>query len=158
MSTARWIGLATTHVAMLALGFALGIYVLPILSAPGSPSVAEVQAATGAARFTAQFRRDLKDSDALHWGEGRVTIGSQGIGFEGTLAPGPAYKLYLAREFVETERDFLRVKPTAVALGDVKTFKNFVVPIPPGIDPAEYSAVIVWCEAFSQFITAAKYR
>jgi hypothetical protein len=45
-----------------------------------------------------------------------------------------------------------------IRIGDVKTFDNFVVPVPAGIDPAKYSAVIVWCETFSEFITAAKYR
>ena len=43
-------------------------------------------------------------------------------------------------------------------VGDVKTFENFVVPIPAGIEPAKYKAVVVWCETFAQFITAAKYR
>jgi hypothetical protein len=45
-----------------------------------------------------------------------------------------------------------------VRVGDVRTFENFVVPVPPGIEPARFSAVIVWCEAFSEFITAASYR
>ena len=45
-----------------------------------------------------------------------------------------------------------------VRVGDVKTFENFVVPVPAGIEPAKFSTVIVWCETFSQFITAAKYR
>jgi hypothetical protein len=45
-----------------------------------------------------------------------------------------------------------------VRVGDVKTFKNFVVPMPESVDPNRYSAVVVWCETFSQFITAAKYR
>jgi hypothetical protein len=40
----------------------------------------------------------------------------------------------------------------------VKTFDNFLVPLPVGVDPARYSAVIVWCETFGQFITAARYR
>ena len=64
----------------------------------------------------------------------------------GKLAPGPDYKLYLSPEFVETEADFLRLKPKMVRVGDVKTFENFIVPVPAGVDPARYSAVIVWCE------------
>jgi hypothetical protein len=43
-------------------------------------------------------------------------------------------------------------------IGDVRTFENFVVPVPEGIDPAAYNTVIVWCESFGEFITAAKYR
>ena len=51
-------------------------------------------------------------------------------------APGPDYKLYLSPEFVETEADFERLKPGMVRVGDVKTFKNFLVPVPESIDPA----------------------
>ena len=80
------------------------------------------------------------------------------ITLAGRLAPGPDYKLYLSPEFVETEADFLRLKPRMARVGDVRTFENFVVPVPPAIDPAGYSAVVIWCERFGQFITAAKYR
>lgn len=45
-----------------------------------------------------------------------------------------------------------------VRVGDVRTFDNFVVPVPAAIDVDGYNTVIVWCEAFGQFITAAKYR
>jgi hypothetical protein len=150
--------LLITHLAALGIGFALGIYALPILTAPASPTPSEVGAAAGAAAFRGQFRRDLKDSDALHWGEGTVSVGPRSIALAGRLAPGPDYKLYLSPEFVETEADFLRLKARMARVGDVRTFENFVVPVPPGIDPAAYTAVIVWCETFSQFITAARYR
>jgi hypothetical protein len=30
--------------------------------------------------------------------------------------------------------------------------------LPAAIDPADYNSVIVWCESFGQFITAARYR
>ncbi len=154
----RKLVLATTHLAALGIGFALGIYALPILIAPPAPSQSDVHAKSFSARYKGQFRRDLKDSDALHWGEGEVSIGHKHIVFEGKLAPGPDYKLYLSPEFVETEADFERLKPSMVRVGDVKTFRNFIVAIPDGIDAANYSAAIVWCETFGQFITAAKYR
>ena len=147
-----------SHAAAGAIGFAAGIYALPILIAPPAPSAAEVKSAASKAAFTGKFRRDLKDSDALHWGEGTVTIGADAITLMGKLAPGPDYKLYLSREFVETRADFLRLKLGMVRVGDVKTFENFVVPVPAGVDPAGYTSVIVWCESFGQFITAAKYR
>jgi hypothetical protein len=150
--------LLLTHLAALGIGFALGIYALPILIAPAAPSAAEVGSQVGNAAFTGRFRRDLKDSDALHWGEGTVSVGARSIGLDGRLAPGPDYKLYLSPEFVETEADFLRLKPRMVRVGDVKTFENFIVPVPAGVDPAAYTTVIVWCESFRQFITAARYR
>lgn len=150
--------LVASHLLAVALGFALGIYALPILIAPAAPTAADAASQATGARYTGQFRRGLKDSDALHWGEGKVSIGAKSVVLEGSLAPGPDYKLYLSPEFVETEADFNRLKSTMARVGDVKTFTNFVVPLPESIDPGRYSAVIVWCETFGQFITAAKYR
>lgn len=147
-----------THTLALAIGFAGGIYALPILIAPDAPSEAVVRESAQGASFTGEFRRDLADSDAFHWGEGTVHVGSNTIALEGEIAPGPDYKLYLSPEFVETEADFARLRPSMARVGDVKTFENFVVDVPPGVDPAEYTSVIVWCETFGQFITAARYR
>lgn len=154
----RWLLPGITHIAAIAIGFAVGIYLLPILTAPPAPSADDVSAQAGGAQFRGQFRRDLKDSDLLHWGEGVVSVGSRSITLMGRIAPGPDYKLYLSPEFVETEADFLRLKSLMVRVGDVKTFDNFIVPVPESIDPAAYTTVIVWCETFQQFITAAKYR
>ena len=150
--------LAATHVATLGVGFALGIYALPILIAPPSPTPAEAAAAAGQALHTGQFRRDLKDSDALHWGEGTVSVGRRQIAFTGRLAPGPDYKLYLSPEFVETEADFQRFKSRMVRVGDVRTFDTFVLMVPDGVDVSAYTTAIVWCETFGQFISAARYR
>jgi hypothetical protein len=147
-----------SHVFVFAAGFALATYVLPILTAPPAPSTAAVAAVASAARYSGEFRRDLKGSDALHWGEGRVSVSPKAITLAGSVAPGPAYKLYLVSEWVETEDDFLRVKPQAAIVGDIKTFDNFIVEVPAGVDVAAYNTVVVWCEAFSQFITAARYR
>lgn len=150
--------LIASHLFTLAIGFALGVYALPILIAPDAPTLQQIQSSQPAAQWTATFRRDLQDSDALHWGEGAVSIGPQAISLVGKLAPGPDYKLYLSPEFVETEADFKRLKPQMLRVGDVKTFNNFIVPLPQGVDPAKFTTVIVWCETFSEFITAAKYQ
>ncbi len=150
--------LVVSHIAVGVAGFAAGIYVLPILVAPPAPSEAEVRAAASQARYTARFRRDLEGSDAFHWGEGVVTVGQDSVTLMGTLAPGPDYKLYFSPEFVETEAEFNRLKPDMARIGDVKTFENFVVAVPPGVDPSSYSSVIVWCESFGEFITSARYR
>ena len=147
-----------THAAIGAIGFAGGIYALPILIAPAAPPEAEVRRVASRAQFKSEFRRDLAGSDALHWGEGAVSVSRSAITLTGRLAPGPDYKLYLSPEFVETEEDFNRLKSKMVRVGDVRTFENFLVPVPESIDPADYSAVVVWCESFGQFITAAKYQ
>lgn len=150
--------LVASHVGVGILGFAAGIYVLPILTAPPAPSMNDVGALASKAEFKGQFRRDLKGSDFLHWGEGAISVSSAAIVLMGKLAPGPDYKLYLSPEFVETEADFLRLKSKMTRVGDVKTFENFIVPVPSNVDPSAFTTVIVWCEAFGQFITAAKYR
>lgn len=147
-----------THLAAVAVGFAGGIYVLPILTEAPPLPVMQLEAQRGPAIFEGRFRRDLKDSDALHWGEGRITLGTAHVAFDGKLAPGPDYKLYLSPEFVETEADFLRLKPTMLRVGDVRNFERFVLPLPAGTDPARYTTVVVWCERFGQFISAARYR
>lgn len=158
MNLQKGLLLAATHIAALGVGFAAGIYALPILIAPPAPDLATVQAAARDSTYAGRFSRDRQDSDALHWGEGELMIGQTSVSFIGELAPGPDYKLYLSPEFVETEADFNRLKPQMVQVGDVKTFENFVVTLPEGIDPARYSAAIVWCESFGQFITSARYE
>ncbi|MES9994468.1 MAG: DM13 domain-containing protein [Candidatus Thiodiazotropha sp.] len=158
MKLGRLVLLVASHGLVGAAGFGLGIYALPILTAPPAPSESEITAMSSNARYTAEFKRDLKDSDALHWGEGRVSVGAKSITLMGKLAPGPDYKLYLSPEFVETESEFNRLKPNMVRVGDVRTFENFIVDVPAGIDPEGYTSVIVWCESFGQFITSAKYR
>ena len=150
--------LIASHSVVGVMGFSAGIYALPILIAPSAPSEDEIKAMSSQANYMAHFRRDLKDSDALHWGEGTVSVGDKFISFMGKLAPGPDYKLYLSPKFVETEADFNRLKSTMVRVGDVKTFDNFVVDLPTGIDPSNFTSVIVWCESFGQFITSAEYR
>ena len=150
--------LLITHALALGAGFAAGIYALPILTAPAAPSAAEVQSQAGAAQFSGQFRRDLKGSDLLHWGEGTVSVSRSTITLKGRIAPGPDYKLYLSPEFVETRADFERLKSRMLRVGDVKTFDNFIAPVVGTVDPAAYNTVIIWCESFGQFITAAKYR
>jgi len=150
--------LIATHGLVGLAGFGVGIYALPILTAPPSPSETQIVAMASQALYAAEFRKDLQDSDALHWGEGTVSVGPRSVSLMGRLAPGPDYKLYLSPEFVETENDFNRLKSKMARIGDVKTFENFAVAIPPDIDPADFTSVIVWCESFGQFITSAKYQ
>lgn len=154
----RWAILLVTHGAMLAAGFAAGIYFLPILTAPQGPEAQVVDRALQEARYRATFRRDLKGSDFLHWGEGEVAVAPRRIAHSGRLSPGPDYKLYLVPDFVEDQAGFLAIKDRSARIGDVKTFDGFVLDVPEGVDVNAYTTVLVWCEAFREFITAAKYR
>lgn len=154
----RVFGLLATHIIAVGVGFALGIYALPILIAPEAPPVSTIQSVEAKAQFTGTFDKERQDSDFLHWGEGKVALATDSISFMGELAPGPDYKLYLSPEFVETEDDFNRLKSTMVRVGDIKTFNQFMLPVDDSIDIAQYNTVIVWCETFGQFITSAQYQ
>ena len=109
----KWILLAGTHAGALAVGFALGIYLLPILTAPDSPDEAALTASAQSALYQASFTRELEGSDFLHWGEGTVSVTPQQIVHNGALSPGPDFKVYLTSEFVETEAAF-EDRPTGI--------------------------------------------
>lgn len=151
--------LAVTHLGAVLFGFALGIYLLPILIAPDTPDIAAVERAqVNGPRYEAQFDKDRKDSDTFHWGEGVIKVFDDTIVFEGEMAPGPDYRLYLTPEYVETEDAFWRIKDQSTQAGSIKTFDGFVLENVSAIENAEYNSVVVWCERFSQFITSAKLR
>ena len=147
-----------THGVALVLGFAGGIYALPILTSPPSPTSDQLDSARAGASYAGEFTRDLKGSDLLHWGEGSITISEKAVSLMGRIAPGPDYRLYLSPVFVEDEAEFEQHKLRMVQVGEVRTFENFIVPLREGVDPARYNTVIVWCESFGEFITAARYR
>lgn len=157
MKLLRPLLLLGSHGAVAALGFAAGIYALPILIAPAPPEAPALRAVQEAARWHGEFRRGLTDSDWLHWAEGRLAIGNGQIAFEGTMAPGPDYQLYFSPEFVQTEADFLRLRSRMRHAGPLGHFDGFLLPLPVDLDPANYTAVIIWCESFGQFISAAGY-
>ncbi|MEL6979271.1 MAG: DM13 domain-containing protein [Pseudomonadota bacterium] len=154
----RFLRVLFTHGVALAIGFALGVYFLPILTAPSGPDEAVLAEAAERASFRAEFTRDLEGSDFLHWGEGEILISREMIAHRGALSPGPDFKLYLTNAFVEDEESFLAIKADAALIGDVKSFDGFALDVPNGVDPAAYTTAVVWCEAFEEFITAAQYR
>ncbi|MBL4785367.1 MAG: DM13 domain-containing protein [Cohaesibacteraceae bacterium] len=154
----RILVLLVSHGVTLALGFALGVYFLPILIAPPAPEASLLQQIEQNALYTATIKENLKGSDTLHWGEGTFHINTDKVAFTGTLAPGPDYRVYLVPEFVETEAQFLDIKSGSQYLGDVKSFDGFIVSIATTVQLKNYTTIIVWCETFGEFITAAKFR
>ena len=142
------------------IGFALGIYSLPILiewrAANDKPITEQV--------FTqsdpkGQFDRNSPGSDALHWGEGTVRISSGKLFFgeDVKLAPGPDYRIYLTKKFVDTRDGFSRIKSQALQISKLKTFSGpLEFELPADINLDEFDNVIVWCEAFSQYIASAR--
>ena len=154
----RLIILAITHGAALAVGFAVGVFTLPILTAPPAPDQAVLAQRAGEALYRATLSRDLRGSDFLHWGEGTISVTQTQIVHQGRLSPGPDLKVYLVGEFVEHEEEFLPLKADAQLIGDVKTFDGFLLDVPADVDVSAYTTLVVWCEAFGEFITAARYR
>ena len=154
----RFLLLLTTHGITLVAGFALGVYMLPILQAPSAPDSAIIEEKAKEAEFKTEFVRDLKGSDFLHWGEGTLSLTQSQVVYQGKLSPGPDYKLYLVDQFVDHEDEFLPIKSTARYIGDVKTFDGFILDMPTDVDLEDYTTALVWCEAFSEFITAGVYR
>lgn len=150
--------LTVSHGIALLIGFGLGVYLLPILTAPKSPDQAVLEEMAQNALYRAELTRDLRGSDFLHWGEGMISLNRNEIVHEGRLAPGPDYKLYLVKEFVEHEDEFLPIKGQAQLVGDVKTFTGFLLGVPAGVDIEQFTTVVIWCEAFSEFITSVQYR
>ena len=150
--------LLATHSFVLIFGFALGIYLLPILTAPDSIEISKINDYEKKSLYQTEFIRDLKGSDPWHWGEAKVSISNNKITVNGSIAPGPDYKLYLLNNFVEHEDEFLPIKEDAQYIAEIKSFENFVVDVPSNINVSEFNTVVIWCESFNEFITAAQYR
>jgi hypothetical protein len=150
--------LISSYIIVFVLGFGLGIYLLPILTSPKSVNIDKIIKLEKNALYKTVFVRDLKGSDLFHWGEADVSVSKNEIIVNGSIAPGPDYKLYLTKEFVEQEEEFLSIKDNSRYVAEVKTFKNFVITVPEDIDINDYNTIVIWCESFSEFITAAKYK
>ena len=141
-------------------GFLLGVYTLPILvewrhgvqDREAPPEVVEGDP-SGA------FDRNSPGSDAAHWGEGELRVSQGELVFEENvrLSPGPDYRVYLTKTFVQTREEFLEIKPGAVEIASLEVFSGpLAFPIPPEIDTDVYDNVVVWCEAFAMYIASAR--
>ena len=61
MNVKTLIILIVTHLSVGVLGFALGLYTLPILIAPTAPTDSEITAMSSQANYSAEFKKDLED-------------------------------------------------------------------------------------------------
>ena len=50
----------------------------------------------------------------------------------------------------------MKIKDQSVKVGEVKALSNFSLDVPPGITVGDCPAVLIRCEAFGEFITAAE--
>ena len=138
----RFIRFLITHGIAVAIGFGLGIYLLPILTAPPSPDAAVLEAQAADAQYTAELTRELRGSDFLHWGEGTISVTGDQIIHMGKLAPGPDYKVYLTKGLVDHEDAFVREE--AVQVGDVKSFDGFILELPADVNIDEYTSCLLY--------------
>ena len=150
--------LLASHGMTAGLAFLIGVYTLPIIMATPDPTAGALALTIKNTRYVATISDSLQDSDWLHWGEGRFSLGDDYIVFQGKLAPGPAYRLYLSPTFIETEEDFLLQRSNMVEVGNVNSFANYILTVLTDISIEDYNSVIIWCESFNQFITAAQFR
>ena len=155
--------LSAKFMAGLVIGFGLGVYFLPILTAEKGLSETELAELTSTAQAQTQLRqgifvRDIEGSDSFHWGDGTIYVSDARIWLDGSIAPGPDYRLYLTKGQYTTKDSFLAAKSDALQIAPIKAYKNFSIDVPDGLDISDYDAVIIWCEAFSAFITSASLR
>mgnify|MGYP000955143635 FL=1 len=154
----RILFLIFSHGAVLGIGFALGVYFLPILTAPKSANLSQIEQVVANPVYKAEFKKGQRGNDFFHWGEGQLVITNNEIALKGKVAPGPDYKIYLTKKFVEHEDEFLPIKQNALYVADLKVFENFIVPLDKKVNFEDYNTIIIWCEAFKEFITSAKYK
>ena len=154
----RILFLIFSHGAVLGIGFALGVYFLPILTAPNSANLSQIEQVVSNPVYKAEFKKGQRGNDFFHWGEGQLVITNNEIALKGKVAPGPDYKIYLTKKFVEHEDEFLPIKQNALYVADLKVFENFIVPLDKKINFEDYNTIIIWCEAFKEFIASAKYN
>ncbi len=154
------IGLFVGVFGAMPVGFALGIYFLPIIIASEGATETQLSAAKENALARASFIRDLKGSDSMHWGEGELLIsmedGQLYATLDGEVAPGPDYKIYLTPMFVDDKDSFLAIKQDSHKVADIDGFNNFRTMLPVSTKVDDYTAVVIWCERFEKFITAGR--
>ena len=119
-----WFG-ALKFAAGLVVGFVLGIFFLPILTAEKGLDEQNLAARQNSAERIGVFTRDLAGSDRFHWGEGQIMVNESHILLDGEIAPGSDYRLYLTPSFVENEEAFLAIKDKSVMLNLIMAYKNF---------------------------------
>lgn len=149
------IALVASHLSLAGIGFATGIYILPVLTAEKNSEIDEINSVKQNARYYGKFEKNHVGSNAVHWAEGDLYITDREIAFEGSVAPGPDYKIYLTKTQANTKDEFINIKEDSLYIGDLKNFGNFIKQLPSGTDISNYAAVQIWCERFEQFISSA---
>ncbi len=137
-------------------GFAAGVLVFPFLFPP--PPVNETVGDRAPEEAIAHGRFiHAEPSDPLHYGAGGVTVYPDVLHLEEdfNVGPGPKYHVYLV-PLAEVTPDTPVDETMFVDLGRLKAFtgsQNYA--IPEGVNLADYSSVVIWCEQFGVLISPA---
>ena len=83
-------------------------------------------------------------------------VNADRIWLDGKVASEPDYRLYLTPKYVETRSGCQTIKAQPLHIEPIKAFENFPLDLTDGVNVTNYCAVLIWCEAFGQFITAAE--
>jgi hypothetical protein len=140
-------------------GVALGFFLFPYVFPP--PTAAEVLLETDRSAIVANGSfMHANPADPIHWGRGKVSVYRGAVFLESDfeVGPGPKYHVYLVpAATVRTEAQV--TKSMFVDLGRLRAFKGSQrYAIPPGIEPASYPSVVIWCEHFGVLISPADLR
>ena len=92
----KFLILLFTHSFVLAIGFGLGVYFLPILTAPKSIEISKINEYENKSLYQTEFVKDLRGSDPFHWGEAKVTISDKKITVNGSIAIEPFTVIFLS--------------------------------------------------------------
>ena len=115
--------------AGLVIGFGLGVRSLPTLTAEKGLDTVVIEPLSQSAFREGIFVRDL---------------------------PGPDYRLYLIPKYVEKGLEFMQIKADSIQIGPIKAFEFFLLDISADFEVTNFPAALILCEAFGQFITAAR--
>jgi len=139
----------------LVIGFALGVYFLPILTEEKGLDIAAIAQLEASAEWSGTlYPRPLRFG-RLSMGRENGRASNTSIWLEAKIPPGPDYRLYLTPSLATNKASFMKIKDQSVKVGEVKAFSNFSLDVTSSITVGDYPAVLIWCEAFGEFITAA---
>jgi hypothetical protein len=139
-----------------AFGVAVGLFIFPYVFPP-PPAMETLDEADRADLVATGEFIHANPSDPVHYGSGKVSVYQSAVFLESDfeVGPGPAYHVYLVPK--PTIRASGDVADTMyVDLGQLRAFKGSQrYAIPDGVDLADYSSVVIWCETFSVLISPA---
>jgi hypothetical protein len=139
-----------------AVGFALGVFLYPYIFLADIVAQETVDAKNQAVVATGTFIH-ANPADPIHFGQGRVSVYKDSVFLheDFKVGPGPKYHVYLVPEANVAPKTEVE-KTMFVDLGRLRAFQGSQnYPLPPGIDPARFQSVVIWCEHFKVLISPA---